>query len=299
MKDFEYFAPSTLEEALRLLDEKKESARLLAGGTDLIVQMKSGRVGPSSIIDIKKVPELNRLEWDAAIGLFVGAAVPISRMNAFPPVASEYGLLYDACSLIGSFQLRNRATMGGNICNAAPSADSAPPLLCLEARAVAASMNGTRTIPMTDFFVGPGINTLAPNELLVGIEIPPPPGQAAGSYLRHIPRQDMDIAVVGVASFLVVSPENGLCTEARIALGAVAPTPIRAPLAESVLVGTDLANDALEEAAHLASESARPISDMRGSEGYRKELVRVLTKRTLAKAMSLITDRRQGQGQLK
>ena len=288
MKDFEYFAPSTLEEALRLLKEKKESARLLAGGTDLIVQMKYGRACPSAIIDIKRIPELNRLEWDAAIGLFVGAAVPISRMNAFPPVASEYGLLYDACSLIGSFQLRNRATMGGNICNAAPSADSAPPLFCLEARAVAACLNGTRAIPMTEFFLGPGKSALAANELLVGIEIPPPPGPASGSYMRHIPRQDMDIAVAGVASFLVVSPEDGLCREARISLGAVAPTPVRAPMAESVLVGTDLNDDVLEEAARLASQSARPISDMRGSEGYRKELVRVLTKRTLAKAMSRI-----------
>ena len=288
MKDFEYYAPFTLDEALYLLEERKEGARPLAGGTDLIVQMKYGRACPSAIIDIKKVPELNRLEWDAGTGLFVGAAVPISRMNAFLPGASEYGLLYDACSLIGSFQLRSRATMGGNICNAAPSADSAPPLLCLGARAVAACLNGTRAIPMTEFFVGPGKNALAANELLVGIEIPPPPGPASGSYMRHIPRQDMDIAVAGVASFLVVSPEDGLCREARIGLGAVAPTPIRAPMAESVLVGTDLNSGVLEEAAHLASESAQPISDARGSEGYRKELVRVLTKRTLAKAMGEI-----------
>jgi CO/xanthine dehydrogenase FAD-binding subunit len=289
MKDFEYFAPRTLEEALRLLDEKRGSARLLAGGTDLIVQMKAGRVSPSSVIDTKKIPELNRLDYTSDSGLFVGAAVPVSTMNAFPVLASKYGLLLDACSLIGSFQLRSRATVGGNICNAAPSADAAPPLLCIEARAVAASMKGSRTIPMTDFFVGPGINALAPDELLVGIEIPPPPGQAAGSYLRHIPRQEMDIAVVGVASLLRISPENGLCMEARIALGAVAPTPIRAPAAESALVGTDLANDILEKAAYLASESARPITDMRGSEGYRREIVRVLTRRTLAKAMSLIT----------
>ena len=289
MKDFEYFAPRTLEEALRLLEEKRESARLLAGGTDLIVQMKSGRVSPSSIIDIKKIPELNRLDYTSGTGLFVGAAVPVSRMNAFPALASKYGLLHDACSLIGSFQLRSRATVGGNICNAAPSADSAPPLLCLDARAIAAGVNGSRSIPMTDFFVGPGINALAPDELLVGIEIPPPSGQAAGSYLRHIPRQEMDIAVVGVASFLKVSRESGLCTEARIALGAVAPTPIRAASAESTLVDTDLASDILAKAAHLASESARPITDMRGSEGYRREIVRVLTQRTLTKAMSLIT----------
>ena len=289
MKDFEYFAPHTLEEGLRLLEEKRENARLLAGGTDLVVQMKSGRVSPSSIIDTKKIPELNRLDDDPGTGLFVGAAVPVSRMNAFPALASKYGLLHDACSLIGSFQLRSRATVGGNICNAAPSADSAPPLLCLDARAIAASMNGSRSIPMTDFFVGPGINALAPDELLVGIEIPPPSGQAAGSYLRHIPRQEMDIAVVGVASLLVISPENGLCAEARISLGAVAPTPIRASAAESALVGTDLASDILEKAAYLASESARPISDMRGSKDYRREIVRVLTRRTLAKAMSLIT----------
>jgi len=297
MKDFEYFAPRTLDEALRLLGERKESARLLAGGTDLIVQMKSGRASPSSIIDVKKIPELNRLDYTSGSGLFVGAAVPVSRMNAFPALPSKYGLLHDACSLIGSFQLRSRATVGGNVCNAAPSADSAPPLLCLEARAVAASLKGGRSMPMTDFFIGPGINALAPDELLMGIEIPPPHGQAGGSYLRHIPRQDMDIAVVGVASFLKVSPENGLCVEARIGLGAVAPTPVRAVLAESALVGTHLTSHVLERAAYLASESARPISDMRGSEGYRKKLVRVLTQRTLARAMSLITgDARPDEG---
>jgi CO/xanthine dehydrogenase FAD-binding subunit len=284
MMDFEYEAPGSLDEALSLL-EKSPGARILAGGTDLVVQMKYGRVHPAVIVDVKKIPDLNRLEWTDDRGLFIGAAVPVSRIISFPPIESKYGVLHSACSLIGSFQLRSRATVGGNICNAAPSADSVPPLLCLEARAVIAGPAGRRDITLRDFFVGPGKTVLTSTELLVGIEIPPPLASSSGCYLRHIPRQDMDIAVVGVASYLVFGPEVGRCREARIALGAVAPTPMRAAGAESLLRGKNIARETIEEAANLAAEAALPISDMRGSANYRSELVRVLTRRTLEKAM--------------
>jgi carbon-monoxide dehydrogenase medium subunit len=288
MIGFEYYAPHSLEEALSLLDSRREKAKVLAGGTDLIVQMKNGNARPTVIVDAKKIPELNRLQWDKGQSLYIGAAVPFSKIVSFPPVMEIFGILYQACSIIGSMQLRNRGTVGGNICNAAPSADSAPPLLCLGAKAIVARLGGTRTIPLDSFFQGPGQTVLAPDELLLGMEIPAPPAHSSGCYLRHTPRQDMDIAVVGVASFLVISKQKNRCEEARISLGAVAPTPIRVPQVEAILAGRSLTEEAIEEAAERAAETARPISDMRGSAEYRKEIVKVLTRRTLKKALETL-----------
>jgi carbon-monoxide dehydrogenase medium subunit len=280
MMDFEYFSPCSLEEALSLLDIR-QGAKILAGGTDLIVQMKERRIRPAALIDVKKVPELNRLAWEEGDRLFIGAAVPLSRLIAYPPLRQRFPILLEACSLVGSMQLRNRGTVGGNICNAAPSADTAPPLLCLSAQAVVARLGGTRVVPMTDFFIGPGKTVLETNELLLGIEIPSSPVPSAGFYLRHIPRQEMDIAVAGVASFLLFGQGGDFCKEAKIALGAVAPTPVRAPRAEYILTRRALTDESIEEAAKQASEEPSPISDARGSAAYRKEIIRVLTKRTL------------------
>ena len=284
MKGFEYYAPHSLEEALSLLDNRREKVKVLAGGTDLIVQMKNGNARPAVIVDAKKIPELSRLEWREDGTLHIGAAVSLSKIISCPPVIEKFGILYQACSIIGSMQLRNRGTVGGNICNAAPSADSAPPLLCLGAKAIVARPGGNRMVPLDSFFHGPGQTALAPNELLVGIEVPTPPPRSSGCYLRHTPRQDMDIAVVGVASFLVISKQKHRCQEARIALGAVAPTPLRVPQAESILAGRVLTEEAIEEAAEKAAEAARPISDIRGSASYRKEIIKVLTRRTLKRA---------------
>jgi CO/xanthine dehydrogenase FAD-binding subunit len=284
MIGFEYYAPQSLEEALSLLDNRREKAKVLAGGTDLIVQMKNGNARPAVIIDAKKIPELNRLEWNENGTLHIGAAVPLSKIVIFPPVMEGFSILHQACSIMGSLQLRNRGTIGGNICNAAPSADTAPPLLCLGAKAIVARLGGNRIVPLDTFFHGPGQTELTPNELLVGIEVPAPPPRSSGCYLRHTPRQDMDIAVVGVGSFLIFSKEKNLCQEARIAMGAVAPTPIRVPQAEAILAGRVLTDETIEEAAEKAAEAARPISDMRGSAEYRKELIKVLTRRTLKRA---------------
>jgi CO/xanthine dehydrogenase FAD-binding subunit len=284
MKGFEYYAPHSLEEALSLLNNQREKAKVLAGGTDLIVQMKNGNACPAVIVDAKKIPELNRLDWDDGKSLYIGAAVPLSKIITYPPVMQKISILYQACSIIGSMQLRNRGTVGGNICNAAPSADSVPPLICLGAKAIVAQLEGTRIVPLDIFFQGPGKTALAPNELLVGIEVPAPPTHYSGCYLRHTPRQDMDIAVVGVASFLVFASQKNRCQEARIVLGAVAPTPIRVPRAESILAGRVLTEEAIEDAAERAMEAARPISDIRGSAEYRKEIVKVLTRRTLKRA---------------
>ncbi len=284
IRSFEYHAPRSLKEALSLLENHRGEAKVLAGGTDLVVQMKDGRARPAVIVDAKKIPELNRLEWNDGKSLYIGAAVPLSKIVTFPPVMEKFGILYQACSSIGSVQLRNRGTIGGNICNAAPSADSAPPLLCLGAKAMVARLGGNRIVPLDSFLRGPGQTSLDHNELLLGLEVPAPPALSSGCYLRHIPRQDMDIAVVGVASFLVFDAQKNRCREARIALGAVAPTPIRVPQAEAILVGKTLTEKAIEEAAEQAAEAARPISDVRGSAEYRKEIVKVLTRRTLKRA---------------
>jgi aerobic carbon-monoxide dehydrogenase medium subunit len=284
MRDFNYYAPASLEDALSLLDEHKEDAKILAGGTDLVVQMKYGRAFPKVVIDVKKIPDLNRMEWNDETGLFIGAALPVRTITAFPAVVEKYAILRHACSLIGSFQLRSRATVGGNICNAAPSADSAPPLLCLDAVVVAARSQGIHSIPLREFFTGPGKTALGPDEIMVGLELPVPRPCSTGCYLRHIPRQDMDIAVVGAAAYFVFGPEGSQCLDVRIALGAVAPTPIRVPEAESLLCGKELTGSLIDEAADWAAKEARPISDMRGSAGYRRELVKVLTARVLNEA---------------
>lgn len=281
---FEYEQPDSLPEALKILEAKTNDCKLLAGGTDLILQMKQGLAAPSLVIDVKQVPELNRLEWNEKQGLRLGAAVPISRLLAFTDTPKEFEILFQACSLIGSAQIKNRGSIGGNICNAAPSADSAPPLLCLDARAILASNKGKRTVRLNEFFLGPGKTALTEDELLVEIEIPTPASPSAGCYLRHTTREEMDIAVAGVACFLTLSPQNEIVQSARIALGAVAPTPIRAPEAEAILEGNRITKAMIEEAAEKAAEEANPVSDLRASSEYRRELVRVLTKRTLEKA---------------
>jgi carbon-monoxide dehydrogenase medium subunit len=186
--------------------------------------------------------------------------------------------------MVGSLQVRNLATVGGNLCNAAPSADMAPPLVALEAQAVIAGAGGERRVPMADFFTGVRQTVLAPNEMLVELVVPAPGAHSGGQYLRHTPRRELDIAVVGVASQLTIA--DGRCTKARIALASVAPTPVRATAAERSLEGRAVTPEAIERAATLAIEAARPISDQRGSVEFRKHLVRVLTRRTLTTALA-------------
>ncbi|MFC1971601.1 FAD binding domain-containing protein [Chloroflexota bacterium] len=281
---FEYQAPEMLEEVLSILDRRGDQISILAGGTDLVVQMKHGQTCPALIVDLKRIPALNRLEWSEGEGIHIGATVPLNKLISFPPFVERFGILTQACSLIGSIQIRNRATMGGNICNAAPSADTVPPLLCLGAKASVARFHETHIIPLEDFFLAPGRTVIDQSELLVEIEIPTPSTPSAGCYLRHTSREEMDIAVVGVASFLVLAPQGNILQDARIALGAVAPTPIRARQAEAILIGSTPTKEVIEETAERAAEASHPISDMRGSAEYRRELVKVLTRRTLQKA---------------
>jgi carbon-monoxide dehydrogenase medium subunit len=218
----------------------------------------------------------------------LGAAVSCARIARFAAVGERYHALAEACGLIGSVQIQNRAAVGGNFCNAAPSADTVPAVIAYGGKVILAGAKRKRELPAEEFFIGPGQTVLENGEMLVEIHIPPPPPRSGAAYLRFIPREEMDIAVAGVGSYLELS-DDGRCQSARIALAAVAPTPVRAYDAEKFLIGKTVSEAVFAEAGELAARSAKPISDVRGSAAYRIELVKVLTKRSLNSAWQRIT----------
>jgi carbon-monoxide dehydrogenase medium subunit len=291
VRRFDLALPESVDDCLRVLAKHETSARLLAGGTDLLPQLKNGLLRPAVVVDLSGVPELKQLSVEDGT-LRIGAAVSARALELAPAVRAGYGALVDGAALVGSVQVRNLATLGGNLCNAAPSADMAPPLLALDAEVVVVGPSGRRRVPLADFFRGVRQTVLAPDELLVEIVIPAPGPRSGGNYRRHTPRRELDIAVVGVASQLTLT--DGVCAKARIALASVAPTPDRATEAEAALEGRPITPALLDEAAELAVRAARPISDQRGSAEYRRHLVRVLTRRTLATALER-ADRADGQ----
>jgi carbon-monoxide dehydrogenase medium subunit len=276
--------PSTVEECVRTLAERGPDAKLVAGGTDLLPQLKNGMLRTGCVIDLSGVSQLRQLETANGSGLRIGAAVTARALEKAAPVQKAYPAIAESGALVGSVQVRNLATLGGNLCNAAPSADMAPPLLALDAEAVIAGPKGRRRVPFASFFLGVRRTVLAPDEMLVEIHVPHPGLHSGGHYRRHTPRRELDIAVVGVASQLTLS--NGVCTKARIALAAVAPTPLRATAAEHVLEGHRITPELIERAATVAIDAARPISDQRGSADFRRHLVGVLTRRTLTTALA-------------
>jgi carbon-monoxide dehydrogenase medium subunit len=250
--------------------------------------MKENRKSPSAVIDVKKIPELNVLSWDAQNGLRIGAAVSCTRIAAFAPVQERYPALAEACALVGSVQIQNRAALGGNFCNAAPSADAVPPVLSYGGKVLIAGLGGRRELPAEDFFVGPGQTVLGKGELLVEIHVPTPPVLSGAAYLRFIPREEMDIAIAGVGSFVQLDADRTRCEQARLTLAAVAPTPVRAREAETFLIGKPLNQAVMTQAGELAAKAAAPISDVRSSAAYRLEMVKVLTRRTLQKALERV-----------
>jgi carbon-monoxide dehydrogenase medium subunit len=285
VREFVFAAPHSVQEAVVLLARANGEGRPLAGGTDLIAQMKENRKSPGVIVDVKKIPELNELSWDAQNGLRIGAAVSCSRIAAFAPVRERYPALAEACALVGSVQIQNRAALGGNFCNAAPSADAVPPVLSYGGKLLLAGVNGRREIAAEDFCVGPGQTVLGKDELLVQITIPTPPSPSGAAYLRFIPREEMDIAIVGVGAWVQLTADRTRCEAARLTLAAVAPTPVRAREAEAFLSGKPLDQATIAQAGELAAKAAKPISDVRSSAAYRMEMVKVLTRRTLQKAL--------------
>ena len=287
MKDFEYTAPGTLREAVKLLAEKGDSARAMAGGTDLIVQMRINRRQPERVVDIKNVPELNELTFTPRTGLRIGAAVPCHRLYGNADIAQRYPGIIDSAAIIGGIQIQGRASFGGNICNSSPSADSIPVLIAYGATCEIAGPNGKRSVPVEEFCTGPGMNVLAPGELLVSVRVPLNRKNTGAHYLRFIPRNEMDIAVVGVGAYVELGGRGKKQTfkTVRIALAAVGPTPIFARDAGAGLEGQPVNEESILAAAEVAKAAASPISDMRGPAEYRTHLVGVLTKRALIGAV--------------
>jgi CO/xanthine dehydrogenase FAD-binding subunit len=262
---------------------------MVAGGTDLLPQMKNGLVKPARVVDLSGIAELQKLEVDGSGALHIGSAVSARTVELSPLVRDGFLGVAEGAGVIGSYQVRNLATVGGNVCNAAPSADVSPPLVALDTVVVIAGPDGQRLLPITDFFQGVRRTALQPGEVVVEFVVPKPEAGTGSTYLRHTPRRELDIAVVGVGTTLTIA--GGKCTRARIALGAVAPVIVRATEAEASLEGQEITPELLDKAAQLAVGSAKPISDQRGSAEYRLHLTRVLTRRTLQTAYERATGR--------
>ncbi|MEX2159317.1 MAG: xanthine dehydrogenase family protein subunit M [Dehalococcoidia bacterium] len=283
MRRFEYFAPQSLAEAVALLRERGDGVRVLAGGTDLVVQIKEAGLHPSAVVSLHALDELRGITGDAASGLRIGARALMSEIEAHPVVRERYTALSDGAGVVGSVQTRNLATLGGNVCNAAPSADTSPALVVLDAVAEIAGANGTREVAVQDIGTGPGATSLAKDEIAVAFRLPPLPATTGSVYQRHTPRKIMDIAAVGVAVRLTLAGDA--IAEARICLGAVAPTIIRVPDVEQALAGQQPSDELFARAAELAQAAARPISDTRGSAEFRRYLVGVMMNRCLGIAL--------------
>jgi carbon-monoxide dehydrogenase medium subunit len=288
MQDFEYIAAKTVSEAVALLDEKGQTARILSGGTDLIVQVREARRDVDWMIDIKSIPEVNVLDYNADTGLTLGAAVPCYQIYAVDEICDAYPGLIDATEIIGGTAIQGRAGVGGNLCNASPAADGIPPLIVLNATCVIAGPNGERELPVAQFCTAPGQTVLEKGEMLVSLKIPAPESNSSSYYLRFIPRNEMDIAVVGVGASVTLDDAKQKIVSAQIALAAVAPTPLFAEEASRLLTGREVSDTAIDAAAQAAQAIARPISDMRGTAEQRTHLVGVLTRRALNGAIQRI-----------
>lgn len=281
MRDFEYVAPRKLEDALLLASEHPSDGVLLAGGTDLVVQMKRRKKQPSFLINLKGIEGLDAIEYDVKDALRIGPLVTHEALARHKIVLEKFPALAEAAHSVGSLQVRERGTIGGNLCNASPAADTIPVLICLKAKLRIQSAKGERTVPVEEFFRGPQITSLSAGEILTEIRIPVPEPHTGASYLKMGVRKSLEIALVGVAAALRMDVKKEACLEARIGLGSVAPTPLLCADFRGILVGERFSEEAVEKTAKKAMEASRPISDVRCSAGYRKDMVYVLSKRAL------------------
>ena len=272
-----YEAPETLEAAVTLLHGEAGLARPLAGGTDLLVQLRAGTVAPDLVVDLKRIPEMRRITAENG-GFRIGAAVTGAELGEHPDLKSAWPGVVEAAELIGSTQIQGRASLGGNLCNASPAADSVPAMIAAAATATVAGPRGRRELPVEEIVVAPGRTSLARDEIVVAINLPRRPAHSGDAYLRFIPRTEMDIAVVGAGVSLTLDGA-GLCSHARVALGAVAATPVLVPDAAAALIGTAGDEDALTRLAEAASAACRPIDDKRGTKAYRIKVAGVMARR--------------------
>ena len=287
MSRFEYLEPRSLRQAVSLMERHGDQARIVAGTTDFLVRWRQRTWQPRYVVNIGNIPNLTRITFSRRNGLRLGALATVQALESHPMVRQRYPALSAAASTFAGVQIRNLATVGGNVSNASPAGDTLPALLAFDAQCRIVGPSGERSVPLDEFFVGPGRTVLEKGEILAELRLPPATGRTGSLYIKHSPRGAMDIATLGVAS--VVSLEEGgqVCREARIALGAVAPTPIRAYSAENMLRGQTCTPELLRAAAAEAQRCAVPIDDIRGTAAHRRAMVGVLAERTLERAVSM------------
>ncbi|MGQ9463858.1 MAG: FAD binding domain-containing protein [Candidatus Fervidibacter sp.] len=279
---FDYCAPKELEEALDIFEEYGERARALAGGTDLVLFMERGRLKPEMVVEVPNCPPFVGVKEENGF-IHIGSRTTMRELETLPIIGEKIPILAEAASEVGSLQIRNLATIGGNICTASPAGDTLPALLVLDASVKLVSKRGERTVPLREFFVGPGETVRQANELLTEVVVPVPKGRFGSSFYKLKVRRYMDIAIVNAAALVTVD-KDGVITDAKIAVGSVAPTPIRAYKAEGQLKGNKLNDSLLDEVGRLAQETSRPITDQRGTAEYRRIMVYRLTKRVVKQA---------------
>lgn len=279
MQALSYQRASTVGEAIELLRDGGETARVLAGGTDIIVQARERAREVSALVDIKHIPELTEFSYNASDGLSVGAATPLYRLYNDDSIKTHYPALVEAITVIGGTAIQGRASIGGNLANSGPAGDSITSMMALGAVANIAGPNGERSVPVAEFCTGPSLNVLELGEFIVTISFPAPPAHSGAAWQRFIPRNEMDIAVVNCGSY--VELDGDTVVDARLALGAVGPTPLASPAAAEALIGRPISDETIAAAAQAAHDTATPIDDMRGSIKQRKHLSRVLAQRTL------------------
>jgi carbon-monoxide dehydrogenase medium subunit len=284
MNRFEYREARTIDEAVEMLSQD-DGGRMVAGATDVLIRWRQGAWTPRYVLNIKRIPGLDEVHYNPAEGLRLGALVKIRTLEQHPLIRQHYPALTQAATAFAGVQIRNLATLGGNVCNASPAGDTLPALLAYGASCHLAGPGGTRVVPLAEFVQGPSQTTLRPAELLVELRLPPPLPRTGALYIKHSPRSTMDIATIGVAS--VVSLADEVCQQVRIVLGAVAPTVIRAPEAEALLTGHAPDTERLQQAAQAAMAAARPIDDIRGTAAHRRAIVRPLVQRTLHYAVQM------------
>ena len=285
MKYVDYERPTNLKAALEILQNNGETTKILAGGTDILTKLRIRREQPDLLLDSKEIPELNELSYNPDSGLTVGGAVPFYKLYAHADVIKYYQSIVDSTKIIGGIPIQGRATLGGNLCNAAPSADAIPTLIVLGATASIHSLNDSREVPISEFCTGPGSTILNTNEIVVSINIPSPKQNTGAHYMRFIPRNEMDIAVVGVGTSVELSDDGSKFKDAQVSLASVAPTPLHVTSITDYLSGKEINDENIEKAGELAKDATKPISDMRGTAEYRQHLCTVLTKRSLKQSI--------------
>ena len=288
----EYSLPQSVEEALSILNSES-NATVFAGATDLIPQLRGGRAEPGLLVDLKKIPSLMNLSFSSG-SWKIGAATPVASIKNNEKLTKELPGLSEASALIGSDQIQNRASLGGNVCTASPGADTVPSLMVNDALAVIASNEGARTIPVADVITGPGSTSLGSGEFIIEFLVPQPPPGTSDAYERFIPRTEMDIAVVDAAARISLD-ERGNCKEAKIAIGAAAPTVIRVPAAERILQGKKINDELLAGVMEEVSKACNPINDKRGTIEYRRQVAGVLAKRVVLLAEKRALDKKENK----